>query len=122
MLGKRRTLSVVACLFTYFTNCLAVDAQQPALPSPVSSGPPIFQIEHKSPVLHLAWSPDGKFIATSSSGGLIRIFDAATGLESQSFSAGEGAGRLAFSPDGKMLAVADGNAVEILIFATAKLD
>jgi hypothetical protein len=121
MLGKRRTLSVIACLFTYFTTCLAADAKQPAPPSPASSGPPILRIDHKSPILHVAWSPDGKFIATSSSGGLIRIFDAATGLESQSFSAGEGAGRLAFSPDGKMLAVVYGDAVGIWILATAKL-
>ena len=123
MLGKRRTTSFIVCLFAFFTNYLAVDAKQPAPPSPHSSGPPQLQFEHKSPVLHVAWSPDGRFIATCSGGGLIRIFDAATGKENQSFSAGDGAGALAFAPDGKSLAVVDsGKIVGIWDLATCKVD
>src|SRR5579862_6009720 len=53
----------------------------------VTAGTPRLLIEHKSPVVHVTWSPDGKQVATCTSAGTIHITDSATGKQIQSFQA-----------------------------------
>lgn len=63
-------------------------------------------IEHKSPVLCLAWSADGRRLATGTHDGTIRIGEAATGKELHSLATGHPVAGMAFSPDGGTLAIA----------------
>jgi Anaphase-promoting complex subunit 4 WD40 domain/WD domain, G-beta repeat len=76
-----------------------------------TAGPPRFQVEHKSAVVNVAWSPDGKQVAVSTRDGTVRISESATGKEVVSFQAGNDSGALAFAPDGKSLAVLDGGSL-----------
>ena len=60
---------------------------------------------------HLAFSPDGKHLATRRFGGIVEIWDTATGRKVQTFKGHSGAiHSIAFSPDGTRLATggADG--------------
>lgn len=55
----------------------------------------------------LAWSPDGRFLASASVGGPISLFDASTGEEWYTLSGhGFGTSSLSWSPDGEPLASA----------------
>jgi RNA polymerase sigma factor (sigma-70 family) len=93
---------------------------QPA-PTPLGAGPPRLQVEHKSIVMCLAWSPDGKRVATGTKEGAVRITDVATGVEVQNLSLGNSTVGIAFSPDGKTLAVIeDGPGIGIWDIGTGK--
>ncbi len=59
---------------------------------------------HKGFVRSVAYSPDGKTLATASGDGTIRLWDAATGKELAILEAGDAVNCVAYSPDGKMLA------------------
>jgi WD40 repeat protein len=65
---------------------------------------------HKGPVYGVAFSPDGKRLATSSADSTIKLWDAATGSELLTLK-GHAATvyAVAFSPDGKRLAACSGN-------------
>jgi WD40 repeat protein/serine/threonine protein kinase len=70
-------------------------------------------LPHASAVLCAAFSPDGRRIASSDQGGVVKVWDAWTGKELLSFQAhANHARRVAFSPDGQRLASAswDGTA------------
>ncbi len=63
-------------------------------------------IGHKEKVYSVAFSPDGKTLASGCHNGTVRLWDLATG-QAQAYLRGHATGvcRLAFSPDGTMLAV-----------------
>jgi WD40 repeat protein len=62
-------------------------------------------MRHESPVFSAVFSPDGKWIASASLDGLIKLWDARTGQELHSFRAHDKEARVvAFSPDGRFLA------------------
>src|SRR5260370_32596843 len=67
------------------------------------------RLRHQGEVTALAFSPDGKMLASGGKDKLICLWETATGKEIRRFR-GHGApiGSLAFSPDGKFLASAGG--------------
>ncbi|MFO0846143.1 MAG: PQQ-binding-like beta-propeller repeat protein [Gemmataceae bacterium] len=70
---------------------------------------------HPSTVYRVAFSPDGKTLASACSHEL-RLWDPTTGkhLEKLAGPAGQGTAQLAFSPDGKQLAVSSRNGVSLI--------
>jgi WD40 repeat protein len=70
--------------------------------------------EFKTSIRALAWSPDGKVLATASESGPVQFWDAASGQE-RLLVCDEHADVtcLAFSPDGAVLALSQGNQVEL---------
>ena len=92
-IGHPRALAVV--LSSLATTGLAL-AQQATLVGTLNG--------HTDPVYAVAWSPDGKTLATAGFDNTVRLWDAATRKEIRTF---EGHAKLvlavAFSPDGKQL-------------------
>jgi len=62
-------------------------------------------LRHESPVLDVAFSRDGNFLATVTQAGVVRVLQAETGPEIQKWQAhGESTTTVRFSPDGRLLA------------------
>ena len=74
---------------------------------------------HADGVSAVAWSPDGKRIATGSDDG-VRVWDAVTGEELLSLERGRGARSVAWSPDGKRIATGSDNGVWVWDAVTGK--
>jgi WD40 repeat protein/serine/threonine protein kinase len=87
---------------------------------PHKSLPPMY---HASAALSAVFSPDGKWIASSSQDGFVKIWNAQTGQEIHSFQAHEDHARhLVFSPDGRRLATSRwGGTVKVWDFQTRRL-
>jgi WD40 repeat protein/serine/threonine protein kinase/tetratricopeptide (TPR) repeat protein len=66
---------------------------------------------HRHNVDHLAFSPDGKVLATASLDGTARLWDVAGGKELSRKTVAAGAHGVAFSPNGELLAVGGGDGV-----------
>jgi RNA polymerase sigma factor (sigma-70 family) len=102
-----------------------------AATAPLGAGPPRFQVEHTSPVLCLAWPPDGKQVFAGTDG-YISVIDPATGKHvHRGFPTETAMADMAIAPDGKALAILmSGNrqrngataAVMVWNIATGKLE
>jgi hypothetical protein len=79
---------------------------------------------HADVVVALAFSPDGRMLASGDPQGVVKLWDVAgqaapKTIESKAFP--EEVAALAFAPDGRTLAVAEGHAVQLWDVATGKL-
>jgi WD40 repeat protein len=70
--------------------------------------------------LSLVFSPDGHTLATASSGGSVKTWDARTGQVEDSFSVSGEVGAPAFSPDGRTLAAGSVRGVQLWDLATSQ--
>jgi WD40 repeat protein/uncharacterized caspase-like protein len=87
---------VLFCITLLLVSSFAVAAQQPEL---------VVQTGHASLVISVAFSPDGRLIATGSADNTIKLWDAATGNQLRSVEGHTGpVNSVAFSPDGNVIA------------------
>jgi RNA polymerase sigma factor (sigma-70 family) len=105
-----------------------VGAPGDGLPAP-GGKPAIVLTGHRDQVMGIAYSPDGRLLATSGLDHVIRLWDARTGeakgrLENtpdpKRYHGTPALSQVAFSPDGKVLAVGRGDGVLIWDLATQK--
>jgi WD40 repeat protein len=81
----------------------------------VSTGAPVFTLEHQGPVNTVAFSPSGQLIASGSDDGTARLWSVATGQQVWSVShdgtgaRGDDVIHVSFSPDGTRLLTVGGN-------------
>ena len=82
---------------------------------------PMINIELPNHVNSVAFSPDGKFLASGSNDHYAHIYNLETGQEVNSFIAGDNVNSVAFSPDGKFLAAgSDDNKAHVYNLETVK--
>jgi WD40 repeat protein len=77
-----------------------------------ATGKDLFRLgQHPYLVNSVAYSPDGRRLASGSSDGVVKVWDADRGKETVAFHHADGIMSLAFSPDGRRLVAAAGNKI-----------
>jgi hypothetical protein len=92
------------------------------LPQAARAEPPLLEVPHEGAVHVVAWSPDGKTLASAGRHGTIILTDVAARKELRRFRAQGPVKGLAFAPDGKSLAVkGDAESLSLYDVATGKM-
>ncbi len=108
-LASRSVLLPVLLLFF----CTAANDQTPPQAGP-DRPEPILQVGHRRAVHAVAFSPDGRWVATGAKDNTIKIWDVATGrLLRTLYGHGSPVTALSVSPDGSLLASASGNSYDV---------
>lgn len=71
-------------------------------------------LKSKSPIVALAYAPDGKTLASANEAHRVTLTDVSSGQTRQSFAYKEAVAALAFSPGGKLLAIGVGKQIRLL--------
>jgi WD40 repeat protein len=71
-----------------------------------ATGEEVARLAHQETVMSVAFSPDGRLLATGSADNTVRVFEVATGREVARLAHQSVVYSMAFSPDGRLLAVA----------------
>lgn len=99
--------SSAQCFLTAVSLAVASLCQAAPIPTPEVKEAVLNLTGHKNGVFNVAFSPDGKYLATASKDHLVKLWDAATGNEMRTYRGHTGAVySVCFSPDGKRLASA----------------
>jgi RNA polymerase sigma factor (sigma-70 family) len=87
----------------------------------LATGRPIRRFQgHRGTIHTVAFTPDGKTLASAASDKTIRLWEVATGKQRRLWSAGNSASTLALAPDGKTLAAAHDGVIRSWDLATGK--
>src|SRR6266566_131167 len=114
----RRVRWFSVCLFLLVAACTPIPAPSSVTPTATRSAPQASITAyhgHTSTVFAVAWSPDGRRIATGGNDSTVQVWDARTGHLSVAYSGHTGTVyAVAWSPDGKRIASgSDDNTVQV---------
>jgi len=115
-----------SCRYRIFVSaCLLIFAADVCFPQnsvlPLDRPALVVQTGHSWEVTTLAFSPDGKTLASGSRDQTVKLWDVATGLELRTLNGRSVIFEVAFSPDSKLIAVNDGGTVQLWDVATGAM-
>jgi len=98
---------------------LLLNSRRPRGTAVLAPGSTLFTyLGHQADIVSVAWSPDGKFIASGSNDNTLQVWDATNGKHVFTDQGALAIYTVAWSPDGKRIASGKGNTIQILDAAT----